>query len=278
MNKFTLLILLLAVSASCWGVSSKELNKVFHEGNVEYHFRLKVPPSYIAKNLPHPPIDIVDKLKPLVKIDADTKKVRLSSGRYLDSRKRHLKGKNLLVRVKKRKITIKSRGDKIEKIVQFPNCDQDEREFEVDFFDRPIYSLAASIKVSKGQLDLMKDQLSGDEVLTAIKELCPGSFKVISKALKKQKLEVPGRTRQYGYHAEFVGEEVINDAIEELDFEIWSFPPTEKLFIELSYTGSYKDKAVLDQLKNRIEELLKKASLLHEKQMSKTEYYFDVYF
>lgn len=249
----------------------------FEECGIEYHFILNDLTNIDEQYMPIMPDQVVVKLSPMFVIDP---KGKMKNGMYIDTPDRKLKGKNLILRVKKGKLTVKARGTAPEVIADLPKCERkkSKKEYELDVFGKPGYSISSSIKFTHEELDISNNKITPAKVGSFLQTACAPLYTYVKELLDDPAVVIPGTSNQYKFKVKLgKGYPLADDKDLEVDLAIWYFPTTTETVFELSYTGSASERTQLEELQKQTFAFLKERGMLSKKQISKTETFFKVY-
>ena len=249
----------------------------FEEGGIEYHFVLNDLMNINEEYMPVMPDQVVEKLAPMFVVDP---KGKMKNGMYIDTPDRKLKQKNLILRVKKGKLTVKSRGSAPEAISDIPKCEREKssKEYELDYFGKPGYSIASSIKFTPEELDIANNKITPAKVGAFLQTACAPLYEQVKDVLTDPAVVIPGTSNQYKFKVKLgKGYPLADNEDLEVDLAIWYFPTTTETVFELSYTGPASERAQLEQLQEQTFAFLKERGMLSSNQISKTETFFNVF-
>ena len=249
----------------------------FGEGGIEYHFVLNDLTHIDEQYMPMMPDQVVEKLAPMFVIDP---KGKMKNGMYIDTPDRKLKQKNLILRVKKGKLTVKARGATPENIMDLPKCERKKssKKYELDYFGKPGYSISSSIRFVPEDLDIANNKITPVKVAAFLEGACSPLYAVVKDVLADPAVVIPGTTNQYKFKVK-LGQEnpLASNEDFEVDLAIWYFPTTVRTVFELSFTGPASEQAQLEKLQKQTFTFLKERGLLSKNQISKTQTFFNVY-
>ncbi len=275
---FLLLLCIISVNF----ILSNDLNAVtttkekkFTKGGIEHHFLLNAVIPLSEKDMKHLPAQIAEQMAPLYKLDPSLKFTKHKKGMYVDTSDRVFRRNNMILRVRKGLITLKARGDRANDVVDLEQCNR--KKYEYDLFDKNVYSISSDITFKKDEFDISLKRITLGKLFSFMQQKCPSIYKYLAPIASSPRAVIPGVTSQYSFKI------TLNDPryaskLDFIDFDIWFFPPTGKMVIELSYTGRAKHKKELEELYKITRDFLKRKGLLHPVQISKTEAYFRAYF
>jgi hypothetical protein len=249
----------------------------FEEGGIEYHFVLNDLTNINEEYMPVMPDQVVEKMAPMFVVDPNGK---MKNGMYIDTPDRKLKQKKLILRVKKGKLTVKSRGSAPEAIADIPKCDREKssKEYELDYFGKPGYSIASSIKFTPEELDIANNTITPAKVGAFLQTACVPLYEQVKDVLADPAVIIPGTSNQYKFKVKLgKGYPLAENEELEVDLAIWYFPTTTETVFELSFTGPASERAQLEQLQDQTFAFIKERGLLSTNQISKTETFFSVY-
>jgi hypothetical protein len=233
---------------------------------------LKDNDAIAEKGFAEQPERLLGQLAPLFVIDPKPKK---GSSIYVDTRDRKLKKENLILRVRDGQITLKARGPSAASVQDIGQCA--EKKYEIDFFDIPEYSVSSDINFKKDEFDITLPAMTPEKLFVFIAGKCPAAAETLRNVSADPGVVLPGVNRQYDFKGKLKADHPLAKKLRKVDFSVWFFPPTDRVSIELAFTGDAKDKADLDALNQETMVFLKAKGLLNPVQGSKTEYYFDSY-
>ena len=249
----------------------------FEEGGIEYHFVLNDITHIDEQYMPVMPDQVLEKLAPMFVVDPQGK---MKNGMYVDTPDRKLQQKNLILRVKKGKLTVKARGKNPEDLIDLPKCERKKssKEYELDYFGKPGYSISSSIKFSSEELDITNNKITPSRVAAFLKDACAPLYEHVAQVLDDPAVVIPGTSNQYKFKVK-LGQENPLSANEdfEVDLAIWYFPTTTRTVFELSFTGPASQRAELEKLQDKTFAFLRARGMLSADQRSKTQTFFDVY-
>jgi len=249
----------------------------FEKGGIEYHFVLNDLTNIDEQYMPVMPDQVVEKLAPMFVVAPQGK---MKNGMYIDTLDRKLKQKNLILRVKKGKLTVKSRGPVPEAIADIPKCEREKssKEYELDYFGKPGYSIASSIKFSPEELDIANNKITPAKVRAFLQTACSPLYEQVKDVLSDPAVVIPGTSNQYKFKVKLgKGYPLADNEELEVDLAIWYFPTTTETVFELSYTGPASERPQLEKLQDQTFAFLKVRGMLSNKQISKTQTFFNVY-
>ncbi len=248
----------------------------FEKGGLEYHFLLNDIANIDEQYMPVMPAQIVEKLAPMFIVDPNGK---MKNGMYIDTPDRKLKQKNLILRVKKGKLTVKSRGDSPEVIADLPKCERQKssKKYEVDYFGTTGYSISSSIKFSPEELDIANNVITPKKVGTFLEKACPPLYEKVKDVLADPAVVIPGTSNQYKFKVKLgKGYPLADNKDLEVDLAIWYFPTTSETVFEISFTGSAAERAKLEELQKQTFAFLEERAMVSPNQSSKTQTFFNV--
>lgn len=70
---------------------------------------------------------------------------------YVDTKDRVLGKKNLILRLKNKKITVKARGNSADSVKDLKKCSK--KKYEIDYYGTAGYSISSDVKFAKKELD-----------------------------------------------------------------------------------------------------------------------------
>lgn len=266
-----LLGLILVLNGTCFATS---LDK-FTAGGLEHHFLLDVPVALGESDMKNLPAQIQEMLAPMYILDSSFKSEGRSWGMYVDTKDRRLRKNNMILRVRPGRITIKARGDAPTAVSDVAKCQG--KKYEVDTFDRDVYSISSDIKFSSNVFNPTWQTITLQKLSGFIKSTCPSVFHHVKSILEDKLTVIPGVTSQYAFNIRLKDPKKAK-LLEYVDFDIWFFPPTNRMVVELSYTGKNQNRTQLLALQKETRAFLQKRGLLHKTQISKTEAYFRAFF
>jgi hypothetical protein len=240
---------------------------------LEYHLLLndRTYPSerQLAKTLP---ARFLELLAPLIHVEPAAKPKAVI---YLDSPERILLKNNLILRVHEGIITLKSRGFSPEAVVDLEKCSG--KKYEVDFVGLPEYSVSSDVRFRKEELDGSLTSISPETVYAFLEAKCPAAFLTYKPFLNdKPPIRIPGAAIMLDSKAKLIHS--LAAKVKDTGLSVWLFPPTNRQLIELAFRGYMRDRAELNKLYGEILDFLNGRDLLNPLKITKTEYYFDVYF
>ena len=254
------------------GVAQKATEEMFAKGGLEYHFLLNDTINVSEEYMPTLPAQIIEQLAPMYIIEPEGKH---NTKMYVDTKDRMLDKLNLILRVKKGKVTIKARGTSANAVLDVPKCDK--KKYEIDYFGSPAYSISTDIKFKKEEFDIDFVDITPKKLYTFVQQECPAAYKYIEPITDNLRVRIPGVASEYEFTGHLYADHPLAAKLE-VDFTIWFLPPTDETVLELAYTGDATDKEALDQLQTETIEFLKNRGLFNPKQISKTQYYFHTFF
>lgn len=265
--------LLLVIPPSLYGAD----RAAFEKGGIEYHFVLNDVTNIDERFMPIMPDQVLEKLAPMFIIKPEGKK---RNGMYIDTPDRKLKRKNLILRVKSGKLTVKSRGSSPEAITDLPKCEgkKSSKEYELDYFGKPGYSISSSIKFSPEELDIANNKITPNKVAAFLRKRCPALYDQVDDILADPAVVIPGTSNQYKFKVKLgKGYPLADNEELEVDLAIWYFPTTTESVFELSFTGPASDRPRLEKLQEQTFAFLRERGMLSNRQISKTETFFQVF-
>lgn len=265
------------ISVLCTGLSftafaKDSLEAKFSKGGLEYHFLLNDTINVAPEFMSNLPAQIVEQLAPLFVIE---RKGKFATAMYVDTKDRVLGKKNLILRLKSKKITVKARGNSADSVEDLKKCSK--KKYEIDYYGTAGYSISSDVKFKKEEFDSSFANVTPDKLLTFLESKCPQVYSNVAFLSGNPNVRIPGAAHTYKFKAALKEGNPLADKLE-VDFAIWFFPPTDRTVIELSYSGPAADKAELDKLQAETFELLKSKGLLNPLQISKTNYFFNTFF
>jgi len=280
LTKRVLLLLFCFISLNFW--LSVNLNAVtnlkekkFTKGGVEHHFLLNTIIPLSEKDMKHLPAQIAEQMAPLYQLDPSLKYIKHKKGMYVDTSDRIFRKNNMILRVRKGLITIKARGDRASEVVDLEQCNR--KKYEYDLFDKNVYSISSDITFKNDEFDISLKRITLGKLFSFMQQKCPSIYKYLAPISRNPKVVIPGVASQYSFKIT-LSDHRYASKLDFIDFDIWFFPPTGKMVMELSYTGRAKHKKELEELYKITRDFLKRKGLLHPVQVSKTEAYFRAYF
>ena len=239
---------------------------------MEYHFTLKAP-LFTEKDIEQTIAPVLEKLKTIGEVGKLSEKAK--DGAYFDTRDRLLDRAHLIFRNRKGLVTIKSRSENIEDLVDLDTCGKPK--YELDYFGDVGYTVSAEIRFEKDEWALDPVKASLGQTMEFLRKKCPPLYKQSEMMMKPlASLSAPGVTKMWS--AEFKPNHPLAGGLKESGVSAWSFPPTNQTLVEVAWTGYEKDRAELDMLYYAVKEKLEKLDLLAVDQSSKTERYFQAYY
>jgi hypothetical protein len=239
---------------------------------MEYHFTLKAP-AFTEKDVEQTLTPLLEKLKAIGEVGKLSDKPK--DGAYFDTRDRLLDRAHLIFRNRKGLVTIKSRSENIEDLVDLDTCGKPK--YELDYFGDVGYTVSAEIRFEKEEWALDPVKASLGQTMDFLRKKCPSLYKQSEMMMKPLgSLSAPGVAKMWS--AEFKPTHPLAGGLKESGISAWAFPPTDQTLVEVAWTGYQKDRAELDMLYYAVKEKLEKADLLAADQSSKTERYFQAYF
>jgi len=123
---------------------------------MEYHYTLKAP-AFTEKDIDQTLAPFIEKLKQIGEVGKLSDKAK--DGAYFDTRDRLLDRAHLIFRNRKGLVTIKSRSENVEDLVDLDTCGKPK--YELDYFGDVGYTVSAEIRFEKEEwaLDPVKASL-----------------------------------------------------------------------------------------------------------------------
>ena len=239
---------------------------------MEYHYTLKAP-AFTEKDIEQTLAPLLEKLKLIGEVGKLSEKPK--DGAYFDTRDRLLDRAHLIFRNRKGLVTIKSRSENVDDLIDLDTCGKPK--YELDYFGDVGYTVSAEIRFEKEEWALDPTKATLGQTMDFLKKKCPALYKQSEMMMKPlASLSAPGVAKMWS--AEFKPNHPLAGGLKESGISAWSFPPTGQTLVEVAWTGYQKDRAELDMLYYAVKEKLEKADLLAVDQSSKTERYFQAYF
>jgi hypothetical protein len=246
------------------------------EQTVEYHFMIAVPPIAEADLARLWKAEIVDRLAAVAEVGPPKKP---KPGIYVDGRDRGLERQNLIVRVRQGLITLKARASSADVLLDLAPCSA--KKYEMDWFGTPDYSISSDIKFKDEEFGVAPTAWTPAKLWDFVAAKCPAAAEQIAPAVKATpSIEIPGVAKMYSAEAKLTHPAVAELAKDGLEagVSVWYFPPTNRMLVELAFTGSVKRRAEAETIWADALAKLKASGALAEDQSSKTRQYFDAYF
>jgi hypothetical protein len=254
------------------GAAQQATEEMFTRDGLEYHFMLNDTLKIDEASFSQQAGRLLEQLAPLFVIDP---KPRKGTSIYVDTKDRKLKKENLILRVRDGQITLKARGPSAASVKDLAQCD--DKKYEIDYFDIPEYSVSSEIKFKKEEFETRVPGMTPESLFAFIAKKCAPVAEALRVVAGDPGVVFPGVNSQYDFKGKIKADHPLAKKLEKVDFSVWFFPPTQRVSIELAFTGAAKDKAELDALAQETMSFLKGKGLLNPVQGSKTEYYFTSY-
>ena len=238
---------------------------------IEYHFMLRVAPMREESLATTFPARVAAPLAPVATVGA------LDEGQacgYVDSKTRELRKRNLIVRVREGRITLKARGPSPAQLLDLQSCRS--KKYEMDYFGTRDYSISSDIKIMASAGGVSPTAGDASHIWELIARECPAAWRQVQPAVAAAgACEIPGVARMYS--ADVTLKHANAARVKEAGVTVWFFSPTGRTLVELAFTGYVKDRGAMDRMYADLKASLRSAGLLAADQSSKTAQYFAAY-
>lgn len=249
----------------------------FDAAKIEYRFILNNLTHIDERYMPMMPDQVVERLAPMFIV---TPKGKYNNGMYIDTPDRKLQQKNLILRVKKGRLTVNVRGTTPEVLIDLPQCERkkSKKKYNLDYHGERTYSISSSIKFSMEDLDIAGNRITPRKVASFLQGACAPLYEVVKEVLADPAVVIPGTTKQYKFKVSLGEKNSLagNDDFT-INLAIWYFPTTVDTIFELSFTGPASEQEELETLQQQTIAFLQERGMLSGKQISKTQIFFNVY-